>query len=87
MIDGIDRHEHRAGARIARLREHRKLTQTQLADACGMTRQAISSIELGKRAFRLGEAVAIAEALEIDLGRLVSADPLVLHVHTEVPID
>lgn len=63
------------------------MSQRQLADACGVHRMTISAIECGRRSIKLGEAVAISAALGVELGPLVSAEPLVLHVHTEVPID
>lgn len=84
MLDHINGHERRAVARIASLRLYREMTQKQLANACGMTRNAISSIESGHRSLKLGEAVAIAEALGVDLGALVSTGDLVLNVQVRI---
>jgi transcriptional regulator with XRE-family HTH domain len=87
MMEGIEELKDRVAARISSLRKIRKMSQRQLAEACGMHRMAINAIEAGSRSIKLTEAAAIAEALGVELGPLVSDEPLVLHVHTEVPID
>lgn len=61
------------------------MSQRQLAEACGMTRDAITAIESGRRPIRLDEAIAICDALDVELGALVSTAPLVVHV--AIPID
>lgn len=63
------------------------MTQRELGEACGMHRMVISHLECGRRSIKLGEAVTLASVLGVDLAALVSSEPLVLHVHTEVPID
>lgn len=54
------------------------MTQQQLADAIGIRRAAVSAIECGSRNLRLGEAIALCDALGVDLGAVVSVQPLVL---------
>lgn len=83
MVD-VDAHSSRAALRILQLRQHRKMTQQQLADATGMNRSAVWAVETGRRYIRLGEAVAICAALSVDLGALVAEEPLVLVTSTEV---
>ena len=46
--------------RIKELRKENKLSQTELADAVGTTRQTITSIEVGKYTASLGLAYKIA---------------------------
>lgn len=52
---------------IAELRKDRKITQQELADAIGMTRQTIVAIEKGKYSPSLEAAFKIAHVLEQDL--------------------
>jgi transcriptional regulator with XRE-family HTH domain len=81
----IEAPQHRVAVRITGLRKFREMSQRQLAEACGMTRDAITAIESGRRAIKLAEAIAISAALGIELGALVSPEPLVVHV--AIPID
>lgn len=48
-----------------------------------MTRDAVSSIERGRRYFRLGEAAAICQVLNVDLSALMADDPLVVETRSE----
>lgn len=61
------------------------MTQQQLAEAIGIHQAAMSAIESGKRYLRLGEAVALCTALDVDLGKVISDEPFTLH--TEVVFD
>lgn len=74
----VNERERRAVARIASVRQYREMTQQQLADQVGMRRAAVSAVECGDRNLRLGEAAAICDALGVDLGAVVSEQPLVL---------
>lgn len=67
------------------IRGVRKMTQQQLADACGVHRAVIAGIEGGSRGIRLGEAVRICDALLVSLAEMVDAKPLSVHIN--VPID
>ncbi|WP_170292467.1 helix-turn-helix domain-containing protein [Mycolicibacterium grossiae] len=59
------------GQRVRAHRQQRKWTQRRLADLIGVDASAVSRIEQGVRAVRLGEAASIAKALDVDLDRLV----------------
>lgn len=53
----------RLGTTIARMREKRKLTQTQLAAKAGMSASKISAIESGPKNVELSTLIRIASAL------------------------
>lgn len=56
-------------------RSRLKLTQDQLADAVGVERHVITSIEAGQRRIGMDEAPAICRALGVTLDRLyIDAD-------------
>ena len=57
--------------RIKRFRQENGLSQAQLARSAGVTRQAISLIEQGKRDVTLQLAIKVAEALGVTVGELV----------------
>jgi DNA-binding XRE family transcriptional regulator len=75
---GIDTQERRAAVRLVQLRRYREMSQQRLADAAGMPRFALQAVEAGNRNLRLGEAIALCEALGVELGAVVSDQPLVL---------
>lgn len=59
----------------SRVRQHRKArnwSQEQLAEAAGISRDALSRIERNDRAARLDTVAAIADALGIEVGALLS---------------
>lgn len=61
---------------IRRLRfDHNEMTQQQLADAVGVTRQAIISIEKEKYSPSLELAFKIAEAFEVELSQVFEYHP------------
>ena len=53
-------------------REHRKLTQEQLAEAAGISNSYLSQIESGKRKGTTNVLVALAHALGLDLDDVVN---------------
>ena len=53
----------RIGQRIAELRKERGLTQTQLAERCGLQQAHIARIEAGRYSVGLDTLALIAEAL------------------------
>ncbi len=53
-------------------REHRKLTQEQLADSAGISKSYLSQIESGKRRGTTNVLVALANALGLDLDDVVN---------------
>jgi len=58
------------GGRIRTLREAHELTQTELAQRCGITKAALSKIELGHSAGRHCTLVLLADALGVSLADL-----------------
>jgi transcriptional regulator with XRE-family HTH domain len=50
-------------ARLRRLRQQRRLTQHDLADACGLTQATISRLETGKHSPTWSAVCALADAL------------------------
>jgi DNA-binding XRE family transcriptional regulator len=52
-------------------RDHRKLTQEQLAKAAGISKSYLSQIESGKRKGTTNVLVALANALNLDLDDIV----------------
>lgn len=54
------------------------MTHDALAAAVGLNRMAVSRIESGKRHVSLGEAIALAEALEVPPADMLLAGSLVL---------
>lgn len=53
----------RIGQRIAELRKERGLTQTQLAERCGLQQAHIARIEAGKHSVGLDTLAQIADAM------------------------
>lgn len=82
-MESIHALERRAVARIASVRRVRQMTQQQLAEAIGIHQAAMSGIEAGKRYMRLGEAIAACAALGVDLGEVVSEEPLTLRTEVQ----
>ena len=60
------------GANVARLRAARRLTQQQIADRAMMTRVAVSQIERGAVSPRASTVTALAKALDVPLGDLMT---------------
>jgi len=57
--------------RLIHLRNERHMTQTELAEAAGLTVEAVSRIERSKRIPRLGSLVKLAEGLGVTLSELL----------------
>lgn len=75
-IDPVQRAENGFGERVRNARLRRKWTQRQLAERLQLDASAISRLEQGLRAVRLGEAALIARALDTDLEQLVFSDDI-----------
>ena len=71
-----------AGSRLRTLREAAGLTQLALAAASGLTHEAISNLETGKRAPRVLTVTKLAQALHVAPSLFVSQDPLGLTMLT-----
>lgn len=60
------------GERLRRIRRERMMTQDQLAEASGISRDLISMLERGSRSSaRLGTITALANALDVEISELV----------------
>lgn len=60
------------GHRIRKRREHRGLTQAELADQCKLHRTFIGSVERGERNVSILNLRTIAKALRIGMGELLA---------------
>lgn len=54
------------GARLTELRKAANLTQQQLADLAGMTKDGISQLEIGRRSPQWETVLTLAKALGVD---------------------
>jgi excisionase family DNA binding protein len=68
-------HRRRAGTRLRAIREAAGLNQLQLAAASGLTHEAISNLETGKRAPYATTVRALAQALAVGPEQFVSREP------------
>ena len=64
----------RAGRRLRELREAAGLSQLQLAVVSGLTHEAISILETGKRAPQVATVIRLAQALGVEPDRFVGGD-------------
>ena len=64
----------KTGGLIRRLRRERGLTQLQLAEQLGVSDKAVSKWERGLGGPELSLLPELAEALEVDMGRLISGE-------------
>lgn len=60
----------RFGARVRELRSAKGLTQEELADASGLDRSYVGSLERGERNVSLRNIEKIAKALDVPIGSL-----------------
>jgi transcriptional regulator with XRE-family HTH domain len=63
------------GERVREARQLLGMTQRQLGNAVGLDASAISRLEQGSRAIRLGEAARISKALKADIRQLLYGQP------------
>ena len=59
------------GQNLAQKRSEAKLTQTQLAERCGLTRGSIANIESGNQRPTLHTLWSLADALGVDISSLL----------------
>lgn len=76
----LDARELRFARRVKAMRVFRGYTQAQVADKLGICRVSVSDIENGRRGVRLGEALTLAEVLDVSLADLLAEQPLTLAV-------
>jgi transcriptional regulator with XRE-family HTH domain len=62
------------GERIANLRKTRNLTQTQLAEALGVTQQTVQAYEAGSRRIPVSALPTVAKTLAVSLVTLFGQD-------------
>jgi len=60
------------GERIRQLRKERRITQTELADAIGLTFQQIQKYEKARNRISASKLVQIAEIFEVNIAELFS---------------
>jgi excisionase family DNA binding protein len=75
VVPAWRQHRRRAGKRLRALREAAGLNQLQLAAASGLTHEAISNLETGKRAPYAATVVTLTQALEVEPEQFVSREP------------
>lgn len=63
------------GERVAKLRRERSLTQEQLAESAGVSRNHIADIELGTRNTGIWSFVLLARALGVTVSELFRGLP------------
>lgn len=77
-----------SGSRLRRLREERGLTQTDLADRAGVSRQLVGALEAGRHLPRVDAALGLASALGVDVALLFGRVEAVVDVLSgETPAD
>ena len=62
------------GARIRQARTARKMSQLELADACGISVPYVSDVERGKKCFSVDILLRIAQALQVSADWLLRLD-------------
>ena len=72
VVPAWRQHRRRAGKRLRALREAAGLNQLQLAAASGLTHEAISNLETGKRAPYAATVLRLAQALAVEPEQFVS---------------
>lgn len=63
------------GERIASIRKARNLTQTQLAEALGLTQQTVQAYEAGSRRIPVSALPTVARTLSVSLMELFGEEP------------
>lgn len=71
MLEGEVREMHTVGTAIRRLRQRQNLTQDALAERLHVTRQAVSSWEMGRTQPDVGMLAELAAALGTDVNELI----------------
>jgi transcriptional regulator with XRE-family HTH domain len=65
---------HHVGRRIAEIRQRAGLSQRELAERLGWTRDTIAHYELGRRSLGLERLAAIADVLHVSPATLIAKD-------------
>lgn len=72
-------------SRIKSLRKQKEMQQKQLGDAVGLSMQAISDIESGRRSTTIDKYIAIADELGVSLDYLVGRTDQKKCLYDEIP--
>ena len=81
-------YEEESGNRIRFFRETKQITQQQLANAVGVSRQEISNYETGNHEIKMDKAKLISEYLKVDLNTLFCSDEYendILIINNRIP--
>ncbi|MBQ3461021.1 MAG: helix-turn-helix transcriptional regulator [Solobacterium sp.] len=81
-------YEEESGNRIRFFRETKNVTQQQLANAVGVSRQEISNYETGNHEIKMDKAKLISEYLKVDLNTLFCSDEYendILIINSRIP--
>ncbi len=70
----------RFGDRVRRVRKFRRLSLEDVAPRVGMAISVLSKLETGQRRCTVGEAVVLAEVLDVPLDLLVGDGPMRMSV-------
>lgn len=70
----------KAARNIRRVRRLLDMTQIDLAEKAGLSKQTISNIETGRHSLMLSTALHIADALELSVEQLVGRDSISRHL-------
>lgn len=62
------------GSRIRKARADCHMSQTELADACGLSVPYVSNIERGKKCFSVDILLRLAQALQVSTDKLLQLD-------------
>jgi transcriptional regulator with XRE-family HTH domain len=65
----------------------RGLSQKALADAAGFDASSMSRIESGERGLSAGDVIALARALQVEVGELLQADKPALSLRADCSED
>ena len=75
MKKPTDRVYEEIGRRIFEARDKKGLTQAQLAKKIDLKRTSITNIEKGRQQLLVHMLIKIAEALDVEIGSLIPAEP------------
>ena len=80
--------ENTVSVKLREERQRRGLSQTQLAQMAGVSRQLVGAVEAGRHLPRVDAALGLAEALSVDVAELFGSEPEVRDVESgEPPVD
>lgn len=72
------------GKRIKELRKQKGYTQKKLSELIGFSKDYVTKIELGLKIPPFTTYLKIANALEVDIYEISSADPVLVNLHETI---